>query len=49
VALSYTKELLEKQKSMRAENANVQELLTLNRIDDALNRAIGLRLKAKIH
>lgn len=47
VALSYTRELLEKQKQNRAENANVQEILTLNRIDDAVNRTIALKLKAK--
>lgn len=47
VAISYTRELLEKQKQNRAENANVQEILTLNRIDDAVNRTIALKLKAK--
>ena len=50
VTVSYNRELLEKQGSkhfVKSENQNVQEILALNRIDDAINRAIALKLKAK--
>jgi hypothetical protein len=47
---AYSRDLLDKHGQklfIKAENANVQELLTLNRIEEAVNKVIGLKLKAK--
>ncbi len=47
---AYTKELLEKQghkQFLKVENANFNEVLTLNRVDEALAKVFTLKLKSK--
>lgn len=47
---TYNRDLLEKHGQklfMKAENSNFQEVLTLNRVDEALQKVFTLKLKAK--
>ncbi len=50
VQQTYTRELLEKQgknQFSKVENANINEVLTLNRLDEALKKVFMLKLRAK--